>query len=80
MGQFQSNLAQIIILVFEMKDFFPRGYKYEKVKNTLMILKIFPSTTGPISIKHGTNHHWKKGILDYSNKGPSRFLGEMLTE
>jgi hypothetical protein len=27
----------------------------------------------PISIKRGTNHHWIKGIVNCSNKGPGHF-------
>jgi hypothetical protein len=33
-------------------------------------IKIFSTTSKPISIKLGANHPWIKGILDYSNKGP----------
>jgi hypothetical protein len=35
-----------------------------------MSKKIFSRTSGPISIKLGTNHPWVKGILNCSNKGP----------
>ena len=36
--------------------------------------KFFSRTTGPISIKLGTNHPGVKGILDYQNEVPLSFL------
>jgi hypothetical protein len=40
----------------------------------LILTKIFFSRTStPISIKLGINHHWVKGILNSSNKGPGHF-------
>ena len=38
--------------------------------STFHIFIFFSRTTGPISIKLGTNHPWLKGILVYSNQGP----------
>jgi hypothetical protein len=32
--------------------------------------KMFSRTSRPISIKLGTNHPWKKGIQNSTNKGP----------
>jgi hypothetical protein len=48
-----------------------RGYSRENhIYICLYGKKIFFSrTSGPISIKLGTNHRWVKGILNCSNKG-----------
>jgi hypothetical protein len=35
--------------------------------------KIFSKTSRPISIKHGINRPWVKGILNCSKKGPGPF-------
>jgi hypothetical protein len=35
-----------------------------------ILKKNFSRTSSLISIKHGTNHPWVKGILNCSNKGP----------
>jgi hypothetical protein len=32
--------------------------------------QIFSTTSRPISIKHGTNHHWVNGFQNCTNKGP----------
>jgi hypothetical protein len=41
----------------------------KKQKYTKKFQKIFSRTTGPISIKLGTNHPWVKGIPVCSNEG-----------
>jgi hypothetical protein len=48
----------------------PRGDNSESVKIHWKFLKIFFSrTSGPNSIKHGTNFPWMKGVRLCSNKG-----------
>ena len=50
--------------------FTPRGGNSKRVRMHWKSLKIFSRTSGPISIKLGTNHSWVKEILNCSNKGP----------
>ena len=60
--------------LFKWWAHFPRGDNYEIAEIHWQIKKIFFSrTTGPISIKIGTNHPWVKGILVYSNEKPRIF-------
>jgi hypothetical protein len=50
------------------------GDNSKRVKIHKKYLKIFFSrTSGPISIKLGTNYSWIKGIQDCSNKRPVPF-------
>jgi hypothetical protein len=49
----------------------PRGDNSERVKILRNFFKIFFRTSGPNSIKLGTNYPWVKGIEVSSNKGPS---------
>jgi hypothetical protein len=49
----------------------PRGNNSESVKIHWKFLKIFSRTSGPNSIKLGTNYPWVKGIKVCSNKGPN---------
>jgi hypothetical protein len=39
-----------------------------------ILKKIFSRTSRTISIKLDINHHWVKGILNCSNKGPCPLL------
>jgi hypothetical protein len=51
-----------------------RGDNSKRVKIHKKYSKIFFSgTSGPISIKFGSNYPWIKGIQIYSNKGPVPF-------
>ena len=40
---------------------------------TFHIFLFVDRTTGSILTKHGINHPWPKGILDFSNKEPHPF-------
>jgi hypothetical protein len=42
--------------------------------------KIFSRTNRPISIKLGINHHWVRGLLNCSNKGPGPLQREIVAK
>jgi hypothetical protein len=51
-----------------------RGDNSKRIKIHKKYFKIFLSkTSGPISIKFGTDYPWMKGIKVCSNKGPGPF-------
>ena len=52
---------------------FTRGDNYEIAGSITKFKKIFSRTTGPISIKLGTRHHWMMRIQVCSNEGSHLF-------
>ena len=81
LGQFQPNVAQIILewrgfKFVQMKGhaLFPRGDNSKNVKFYWKYLKIFFfRTNGPVSTKVGTKHLRVTGIQVCSNEGPRSF-------
>jgi hypothetical protein len=51
-----------------------REHNSKKVKIHRKYFKIFSRTTGPISTRHGTNHHLGEGIRVCSNEGQHPYL------
>ena len=74
LGKKHSRVKDIQICSNEGPYLLQRGDNYEIAKIKQQNSKIFFSwTTGPISIKLGTNHSWVVGIQVCSNKGLCRF-------